>query len=231
MLVGRAIAGRRDQALVRSSSARCGRRTALDRLRRATGRGEELPRVHARAARGRSHRRLPPRAPRSDGADRGHHRRDRRPGEGGLRPHIGLSEVGADTIRRAPRCTRSSICRSSTRWSAAARRRIFPALRRARHRGDGVRGAVARSAHRHQPYREPTSARTCRGSARTPNATGGSSRRSRSSRPRRQVTPGAARDRVGASRGARIVPTIGARTRVQLDDALGALAITLTPGS
>ena len=29
--------------------------------------------------------------------------------------HIGLSEVGAETLRRAPRCIRSRTCRSSTR--------------------------------------------------------------------------------------------------------------------
>ena len=29
--------------------------------------------------------------------------------------HIGLSEVGVETIRRATACTRSSTCRSSTR--------------------------------------------------------------------------------------------------------------------
>ena len=56
----------------------------------------------ADAPRRRPRRRLPPGAPRPERADRGDGRRDRGAGAGaGYVRHIGLSEVGAETIRRA----------------------------------------------------------------------------------------------------------------------------------
>ena len=59
---------------------------AVDRQRRPAAGGEEFPRLHAAAPGHRLHRRLPPGARRSGGADRRHHRRDRRHGPRRLCP-------------------------------------------------------------------------------------------------------------------------------------------------
>ena len=81
-------------------AARPGRR--LGRHRPAAAGDAELPRLLAAAARRRPHRHLPPGAARSAGADRGGRRRARpRWCKAGYVRHIGLSEVGADTLRRA----------------------------------------------------------------------------------------------------------------------------------
>ena len=103
MLIAEALKGRdrgtrRHQRQVRSP-ARAGQR--LDRLRRASRRDQDLPRLHFEAARHGSRRHLPAGPARSERADRGDRRRHRRHGEAGYIRHIGLSEVGAETLRRA----------------------------------------------------------------------------------------------------------------------------------
>ena len=101
-----------DQRQVRRP-ARPGRRLA--RLRRPPRGRQELPRLHARRL-GTDHvdvyrpARLDPDVPIEEtvGAIA-------ELVEAGYVRHIGLSEVGAETIRRAAACTRSPTCRSSTR--------------------------------------------------------------------------------------------------------------------
>ena len=82
----------------RSSSGHCatpdGRFIGL----RCPSRGrEELPELQPAATGHRLHRPLPAGPARPGGADRGHHRRDRRAGEGRIRPaHRHLGDVGGD---------------------------------------------------------------------------------------------------------------------------------------
>ena len=85
-------------------------------LRRAAAGGQELPRLLAAAARRRLHRHLPARR----GSIRNVPIEDTVGAiaemvKAGYVRHIGLSEVGADTLRRAPPCIRSATCRSNTR--------------------------------------------------------------------------------------------------------------------
>ena len=104
LLIGEALQGRdRDSAVISvkfGAHARPGRR--LGRLRRAPGRGQELPRLHAAAPRHRLRRHLPARAG-FDPTSRSRRRsaRSREMVKAGYVRHVGLSEVGAETIRRA----------------------------------------------------------------------------------------------------------------------------------
>ena len=103
MLVGRAIAGPARQGAALGEVRRAARpRRELARLRRAPRRREDLRRVQLEAARRRGHRHLPA------GAARSRRCPSRTPSapspiwsKAGYVRHIGLSEVGADTIRRA----------------------------------------------------------------------------------------------------------------------------------
>ena len=148
--------------------------------------------------------------------------------------HIGLSEVGADTIRRAARGAPDR--RSPDRVLAdqpRPRGRIFPTLARARHRASPptacCRAACSPAASpvpgdfRAQPaavHRRQRWQRTSRSSTRC-------ARLAPSSRCHTCTT----RDRVGTRERRRSSSRlVGARTRAQLDDALGALAIELSPG-
>ena len=62
--------------------------------------------------------------------------------------HIGLSEAGADTLRRAHAVHPIATCRSSIRCSRAASRRRSCRRPRARHRHRRLRRALARAAER-----------------------------------------------------------------------------------
>ena len=147
---------------------------------------------------------------------------------------IGLSEVGPDTIRRAHAV--HPIGDLQIEYSLISRgpeAKIFPLLRRARHRRHRLRRALARPAQRLQAGRaRATSARTCRASpARTASGTSGSSTTLQTARRREGRQRLAARDRLGARRKARrIVPVIGARTRAQLAESLGALEVDALAG-
>ena len=77
---------------------------------------KNFARLHPDPARRRSHRHLPPGAARPGGADRGDHRRHRRPRQGRLRARTSGCPRSAPRPSAARRpCTRSPTCRSSTR--------------------------------------------------------------------------------------------------------------------
>ena len=81
----------------------------LQRLRLPAAGGEELPRLHAGAARHRPHRHLPARAPGPGGADRGDRRRDRGADRGRPRaPHRALRGRRGDACAARTPCTRSA---------------------------------------------------------------------------------------------------------------------------
>ena len=148
LLIGEALRGR--------AARRCADQRQVRRLRDpagawsgydcASGGGEELPRLHAAAAGRRLHRHLPAGAPRSATC-----RSRTRWGaiadmvKAGYVRHIGLSEVGAETIRRAARG--ASDQRSADRVLADLARhrgRDSADLPRARHRHHRLRRALAR---------------------------------------------------------------------------------------
>ena len=154
---------------------------------------------------------------------RGHHRRDRRPGEGRLRaPHRPVRGRRRDDPPRAA-VHPIATCRSSTRSSAAAARPRSSALGEL---GIGVTayGVLSRglSAARTRPA---GSGPTCRGSGREPAAQAG--RRAEALAAGEASSPRSSRS-PGCWQGPRIIPVIGARTREQLAESLGALDITLT---
>ena len=147
--------------------------------------------------------------------------------------YIGLSEVGAETIRRAAKV--HPICDLQIEYSLVSRgpeAAIFPALAElgiaTTAYGVLSRGLLTGSS---RPARA-TTARTCRASrARTARRTG-RWRRTRAAGRRPWRHAGAARHRVGAREGGgpgrHDRPTMGARTRAQLADALAGLDIALT---
>ena len=148
--------------------------------------------------------------------------------EAGYVRHIGLSEVGAETIRRAAR--RAPDRRPADRVLAdlARHRGRDPArLPRARHRAS-PRTACSRAAcsaatgRRARRSARATSARTARASrARTSSATSRSSRRCAAS-PRSAARPSPRSRSPGCCRrGEDIVPLVGARRRDRLAEALG----------
>ena len=101
-LVGRALKGRRDEVVVATkfglvSHAGGGPGVLDSSPANIRDRGRGL----AQAARHRPHRPLLPAPRRPEDPDRGHRRRPRRAGRRGQGPHIGLSEAGPETIRRA----------------------------------------------------------------------------------------------------------------------------------
>ena len=154
--------------------------------------------------------------------------------EAGYVRHIGLSEVGADTLRRAHAV--HPIADLQIEYSLITRgleAEILPAVPRARHRRHRLRRAVARAAqrpldagaragagdfrahaaalHRRQPRREP---RAGRGAC---------------ARVAERAAPRVAQVAIAwvLARGDDIVPLVGARTRERLTEALGALDIEL----
>ena len=155
--------------------------------------------------------------------------------EAGYVRHVGLSEVGAETIRRAN--ATHSISDLQIEYSLLSRgieAEILPTCRAARHRHHRLRRALARAAQR--PLESPTvrpvpptSAATLPASAaRTSSATSSSSMRSGRSRRARAATVAQVAIAWVLSRGDRIVPLVGARTRERLSESLGALELTLS---
>ena len=132
LLIHEALAGRnRDDVLISvkfGALARPGGR--VGRVRRPSGRREELAGADARAARHGSRRHLPSGTARSERSDRGDGRRDRRDGAGRLRAlHRALGSVGRDD---SPRAGRAPDLRSADRVLAdLARDRGRRSFRRA----------------------------------------------------------------------------------------------------
>ena len=199
------------------------------------GGGEEFPRLHPAAAGRRLHRHLPP------GARSIPPCRSRRPSapspsmvKAGYVRHIGLSEVGADTIRRAAR--RAPDRRSADRILAdlARHRGRDPAdLPRARHRRHRLWRALARPDQRPLVAGARGGRSDFRGAharasrARISTAISAWSRRcARSPREGRHACAVAIAWVLGA--GGDIVPLVGARRRERLAEALGALDVKLT---
>ena len=101
LIAGGAARGSARPLLLSVKFGPCATRRQLDRDGpQATG-DPELPGLLAAAARHRLHRHLPARSARPERPDRGRGGRAGRVGRGGYARHIGLSEVGADTLRRA----------------------------------------------------------------------------------------------------------------------------------
>ena len=149
--------------------------------------------------------------------------------------YIGLSEVGVETIRRAiegaPDLRPADRVLPAQPWP---RGDDLPFAHGARHRDDGVRGALARTLDREQADRRE----------RLQGAPAAVLRRQR----RRRIAPWWVPSRAwpptrgikpaqlaiawvrakGAAKNVTIIPTVGARTRGQLADALAGLDVTLT---
>ena len=227
LLVGKALRDRRDKALLSVKfGALRGPDGALPRLRRAPERDQELPRPQPVAARRRLHRHLPSGAPRSRGAHRRDGGRDRRHGEGRLRPsrrplggrrgHDPPGRQGAPDRRSADRvladqprprghdlpgrspswASRSpptGCCRAASSRAASRRRRRHARALAALRRRNGAKNEALVAAL----------ARLAAGKGVTP----ASSR-----------SPGSARRALAQN--VTVVPTMGARTRKQLADAL-----------
>ena len=148
--------------------------------------------------------------------------------------HIGLSEAGAETVRRAHAV--HPIVDLQIEYSLHGRgieKEILPTCRGARNRRDRLRRVVAGSAQRplvegpgHGRGRLPRPHATVQ--RREPGAKPilGRGPPRRRGGPRRQRRPG--RHRLGAFAGSDIVPLIGARRRERLAEALGALDLHLT---
>lgn len=145
--------------------------------------------------------------------------------------HIGLSEVGADTIERAAKV--HPIIDLQIEYSLISRapeEKIFPTLER---HGIGVtaygvlsRGLLTGS--------QPKAANDFR--AYLPRFTGDNRTQNQSLvdalhrlAAARGVSPAQLAIAWARAKKPYVIPTVGARTRKQLDEALGALAITLTP--
>ena len=173
--------------------ARPGRRLA--RLRRAAGGGEELPRLHAAAARRRPHRHLPP------GAARPATCRSRRPigaiadmvKAGYVRAHRPLRGRRRDHPPRRTRCIRSADLQIEYSLISRGIEDDDPAdLPRARHRRHRLRRAVAR------PDQRPL-AKDALGARRLPRASARASRARTSSTTSRWSRRCARSPRRGAS--------------------------------
>ncbi len=198
------------------------------------GGGEELPRLQPAPARHRLHRHLPPRARRSRRADRGHRRRDRRHGEGGLcAPHRPVRDRRGHHPARA---RGASDRRPADRILAVLRgieAEILPDPARARHRHHRLRRAVARPVQRpldQGPQRGASDFRGhCRASAATTSiATSRWSTRCARIADAKGVSVAQLAIAWVLSRGADIVPLVGARKRERLAEALGALDVTFS---
>jgi aryl-alcohol dehydrogenase-like predicted oxidoreductase len=145
--------------------------------------------------------------------------------------HVGLSEVGAETVRRAHAVT--PICDLQIEYSLVSRgaeAAIFPVLDQL---GVGVTayGVLSRGL---LTGAQPTGPGDYR--AHLPRFTG--ENRAKNARlvealgrvaAAKGVRPAQLAIAWVLAKGPRIVPVIGARTRAQLDESLGALAITLSP--
>ena len=159
--------------------------------------------------------------------------------EAGYVRHIGLSEVGAETIRRAHAV--HPISRPADRVLADLARdrgRDPPGLPRARDRGHRLRRPLARPPLRalvegaaDVAHRRTTSAPPLHASrARTSSATSRSWRRSARSPTTKDATVAQLAIAWALSRGDDVVPLVGARTRERLAESLGALDLELTTG-
>ena len=150
--------------------------------------------------------------------------------------HIGLSEVGAETIRRA--ATVHPICDLQIEYSLISRgieRAILPTCRELADRDHRLRRALARADQRPLPGRRGHRRRrhpwpdAALSRARTSGTT------SRSSSALREIADGKGVSVAQIafawvlSRGEDIVPLVGARRRDQLEEALGALEVELSP--
>ena len=229
MLIGRALRDRRDKALL---SVKFGALRAPDGswlgidTRPAAVKNFLGYTLHA--PRRRSHRHLPPWPPRSNGPDRRHHRRDRRSGEGrATSAPSGCPRSGADTIRRAHAV--HPITDLQIEYSLdqpRARGADLSAAGGARHRRHRLRRAVARPAQRLEADGQGDFR------AYLPRFTG--ENRERNQRlvdalqklaAEKGVTPSQLAIAWVLAKGKRIVPLIGARTRAQLEESLGALDV------
>ena len=201
--IRRAIEGRRDRVFisVKFGALRTPGR-AVHRLRRPAGGREELRELQPAAAGHRLHRPVPAGPARPVGADRGDRRRDRRAGEGRVRPaHRRVGDVGGDGAagaRRPPdRGAGDRVRRAHPRHrgrdpagpprAGHLGRRLRRALARAdRHAAGPVRHAGRLAQHATSPgSRARTSTRTSRWSTPWPR-----SRPRRARRPRSSPSPG-----------------------------------------
>ena len=230
LLIREALQGRaRDEAVISvkfGAPARPGRRMA--RRRRPPRGGQELPRLHAAAA-GTDHvdvyrpGRVDPAVPIEEtvGAIA-------EMVEAGYVRHVGLSEVGADTIRRAHAVHPIADLQIEYSLHLARDRGRDPAhLPRARHRRHRLRRALARTASGHWSQERETGRRDFRSHA--PRFSGENLERNlalvdalRAVAERRARRSPRSRSR-GCSRAASdIVPLVGARRRERLAESLGA---------
>jgi aryl-alcohol dehydrogenase-like predicted oxidoreductase len=143
---------------------------------------------------------------------------------------IGLSEVGLETIRRA--CAVHAVCDLQIEYSLVSRRpeeRILPALRSM---GIGVTayGLLSRGLLTGAIPRGPSDYRSY-----LPRFTGENARANRALAgalvafaAARGTTPARVAVAWALAKQPHVVPLVGARTREQLDDALGALELALT---
>ena len=237
MLIREALTGRnRDSVQISVKFGGAARsRARLHRLRWQAGRGEELSRLFAAAAWRRDidiyrPARLDPAVPIEETigaiADMV---------KAGYVKHIGLSEVGSDTIRRAHAV--HPIADLQIEYSLIARGIENDILKTCRELGIGItaygvlsRGLIsghwskeragARDFRRRQPALPGRQSRRQSGAGRTscaPLPTSSAQRR------RRSQSPGSRRKATD------IVPLVGARRRDRLTEALGALDVKLTP--
>ena len=155
--------------------------------------------------------------------------------EAGYVRHIGLSEVGADTLRRAHAV--HPIADLQIEYSLISRgieAEILPVAPRARHRHHRLRRAVPRPAvaatGRRTADAGATSGPTCPASAaRTSSTTSRSSRRSARSPTQGRAPSRRSRSPGSLAQGEDIVPLVGARTpRPARPKSLGALDLLLT---
>ena len=233
LLIGEALRGRdRDDVLISVKFGALRAPTGVARVRRPAGGGEDLPRVHAAAGWAPTTSTSTGRGGRPVRADRGDRRRDRRADRGRLRAAVGLSEAGAETVRRAQRCTRSPTSRSSTRCSRGGSRTRSCRLPRARRRDHRVRRPHARADER--PLVGGPRGRT--GDFRRAPAAFSAENVDRNLALVEALRAIAdAKDATVAqvaiawvlSRGEDIVPLVGARRRDRLAEALGALDLEL----
>ena len=208
---------RADQRQVRRPARR---RTALARLRRPPAGREDRAGLHAQPARHRPRRRLPPGPARPDVPIEETVGAIAELVEAGYVRHIGLSEVGAETIRRAAAV--HPIADLQIEYSLISRGIEDEILRRCRelgHRHHRLRRALSRgliSGHwspDRDARRPTTSARTARASrARTSSTTSRSSRRCARSPRRHGATVAQVAIAWVLARGDDIVPLVGART-------------------
>ena len=145
--------------------------------------------------------------------------------------HIGLSEVGSETLRRAHAV--HPITDLQIEYSVLSRGiegDILDTCRELRHRRHGVRRAQPGTARRHRPDQRPERLPQPRAAlpGRQPGAQPLARRAATSGRRAARHQRAAARDRLGRREGDDIVPLVGTRKTSRVHEALEAAAVRLT---